>query len=326
MKLILFLSGEFEELARIEAKTFFVRNGGDAILFDDQIAVGFCDDESLRYFNRFGMIHESSSHLFSGDIDDLHEFFREVEILNGKCCIRVRNIGKRKVESSKLERELGAILWKRGAKISVSNPDYIYKVYLAKKAHVGILLYTTNKKQFLERRPDLKPFFRPGAILPRFARSLVNIAIGDGILLDPMCGTGTILIEAGLMGLNFVGIEAYEDVARGCSINLRHYNLPLNVIVGDAKNMPLNDCSVDAIVTDFPYLQSTKSLGDIVELYEKSLTEFHRVLKRYRTLIFISNLDVEEIAEKNFLIEHKLYQRLHKSLTRRIYICKKLDS
>ncbi len=324
MKLILFLSGEFEELAKIEAKTFFVRNGGDVIAFDNQIAIGFCEDRAARYFNRFGMIHESSYYLFSGDIMDLHEFFSEVEILNGRCCVRVRNIGRRKVESSKLEKELGAILWKRGAKISVSNPDYIYRVYLAEKAHVGILLHVTNKKQFLERRPDLKPFFRPGAILPRLARSLVNIAIGDGILLDPMCGTGTILIEAGLMGLDFMGIEAYENVAKGCSINLKHYKLPSNVVVGDAKNMPLKDNSVDAIVTDFPYLQSTKSLGNITELYEKSFAEFSRVLRHRGSLIFISNLDVDEIAEKNFLIEHKLYQRLHKSLTRRIYIAKSL--
>ena len=313
MRIILYLSGEFEELARIEAETFLNR----IILTDRQIAVGEC---GFNRFERFGLIHEASLHLFSCDINELQDFFKEVEIPDGKCCVRVRNIGGKKADSTKLERELGAILWKRGSKISVSNPDYIYRVYLSNKAHVGILLHATDRKQFLKRRPDLKPFFRPGALLPRLARSLVNIALKDGLLLDPMCGTGTIIIEAGLMGLDFLGIEAYSNIAHGCKVNLRHYGLPSNVLIGDARNLPIKDESVDAIVTDFPYLQSTKALGDLLDLYEKSLSEFKRVLKPDSRLIFISNLDVEEIV-KNFKIEHKLYQRLHKSLTRRIYIC-----
>ena len=311
MRIILYLSGEFEELARIEAETFLDK----IILTDRQIVVGEC---GFDRFDRFGLIHEASQHLFSCEINELHEFFREVEIPEGRCCVRVRNIGGKKADSTKLERELGAILWKKGAKISVSNPEYVYRVYLSNKAHVGILLHETNRKQFLERRPDLKPFFRPGALLPRLARSLVNISLREGLLLDPMCGTGTIIIEAGLMGLDFLGVEAYCDIARGCKVNLNHYGLPSNVIVGDARNLPLRDESVDAIVTDFPYLQSTKALGDLLDLYEKALQEFKRVLKPSRRLVFISNLDVDV---KDFRVEHKLYQRLHKSLTRRIYIC-----
>lgn len=325
MRLIFFLSGEFEELARVEAGTFLKVFGGSSEDEDVQITVGKCSGEITGYFHRFGLIHEVNRHLLSCDtLDELKEGFESFEIPNGTLCVRVRNIGKRKVDSLKLEKELGAILWRRGAKISVSRPEYIIRVYFSKRIHAGILLHETDRKQFLLRRPDLKPFFRPGAILPRIARSLVNITgVRDGIVLDPMCGTGTILVEAGLMGLDFFGIEAYKNIAEGCALNLRYYGLPANIAVGDAKSMGLRDGSVDGIVTDFPYLQSTKSLGKIHELYSNALREFHRVLKGNRRVVFLTNLDVDEPVEEYFEIECKLYQRLHKSLTRRIYVCRK---
>ncbi len=286
---------------------------------------GECSEEISGYFHRFGLIHEVSEHLFScASPEELKERFKQMEIPDGKICVRVRNIGGKKADSLRLERELGAILWKRGAEISVSKPDHVVKVYFSDRIHAGILLHETDRKQFLLRRPDLKPFFRPGAILPRIARSLVNIAgVKGGTVLDPMCGTGTILVEAGLMGLEFVGIEAYRVIAEGCGVNLQYYGLPRNVVIGDVKSMGLREESVDGIVTDFPYLQSTKSLGEIHELYSSALAEFERVLKTSKRAVFLTNIDVDDLVKERFEVEYKLYQRLHKSLTRRIYVCRK---
>lgn len=326
MRLLFYISGEFEELARIEAEKFFEIASGKVESYDTQIVIGEAEDDVKNYLHRAGLIHEVCEHLFSCEsLDELRSEFEGLEIPRGKLCVRVRNIGKRKVDSLRLEKELGAILWRRGAEISVSNPDYVIKVYFSERIHAGILIHETDRKQFLLRRPDLKPFFRPGAILPRIARSLVNIAgVREGLIVDPMCGTGTIIIEAGLAGLDFAGVEAYRNIAEGCAINLRYYSLPVNVCVGDVKNLCIKEESVDAIVTDFPYLQSTKSLGDIQELYTKAFEEFERVLKPEGRTVFLTNIDVDELAEKHFKIEHKFYQRLHKSLTRRIYICKKV--
>ncbi|MBE8540479.1 DNA methyltransferase [Geoglobus acetivorans] len=326
MRLIFYLSGEFEELARIEAETFLNVFDGHTESTDNQIVVGECSEEISGYFNRFGLIHEVSEHLFScTSLEELKGRFESIKIPDGKICVRVRNIGKRKVDSLRLERELGAVLWRRGAKISVSKPDHVIKVYFSGRIHTGVLLHETDRKQFLLRRPDLKPFFRPGAILPRIARSLVNIAgIKEGVVLDPMCGTGTILVEAGLMGLEFIGIEAYRVIAEGCGVNLQYYGIPKNVIIGDVKSMGLREESVDGIVTDFPYLQSTKSLGEIHELYSSAFAEFERVLKGNSRAVFLTNLDVDALVKKHFEIEYKLYQRLHKSLTRRVYVCRKI--
>ena len=47
-----------------------------------------------------------------------------------------------------------------------------------------------------------RPFFRPVSLEPRLARAAVNIAAGvdEGYVVDPMCGTGGILIESALTG------------------------------------------------------------------------------------------------------------------------------
>ncbi len=321
-KLIFLLSGDLEEVAFKEVEVFSQDVlKGCVVEKGRQVAVAEVGE--VKDLHRLSLVHEVCEFLFSCSLDELVNFVKEVEVPEGKMCVRVRNIGGRKVNSPELERNLGAIFYKRGAKISVSAPDRVFRVYVSDKVYAGWLLHVTNTKQFLERRPDLKPFFRPGAIVPRFARSLVNITgVENGLILDPMCGTGTIVIEAGLMGLDFFGVEAFENIARGCAINLKYYGLPVNVSIGDARSLPLRDDSVDGIVTDFPYLQSSKSFGELKSLYEDAFPEFHRVLRGKR-IVFLTNMDVEDYFADYFELESKFYQKVHKSLTRRIYVCKK---
>jgi tRNA (guanine10-N2)-dimethyltransferase len=239
--------------------------------------------------------------------------------------VRVKKIGRVCIDSALMERKLGSILWRRGAKISVSQPEVVIKVYIFKKAYTGYLIHSTDKKQFLLRQPNLKPFFRPGVIIPKLARALVNISgvRVNEILLDPMCGAGTILIEAGLMNIRFAGVEIFTNIVEGCAKNLSHFNLPVNLVKGDVKRLPFKDESFHAIVTDFPYLHSSKSYGRLDELYSRSLEEFQRVLKKGRRAVVISNLDVDEVILNHLEIEEKFYQRIHGSLTRRIFVCRK---
>ncbi len=323
MRFIFFLSGEHQELAREEVMGLLSSYGRiEKLHEDDQILIADFDGDT-KAFDRLALIHEVSEFLASCDFEELESVFKEIPIPNGFLCVRVRKIGKRweNVNSLELERSLGAVLWRRGAKISVSNPDYVIRVYLAKKAHVGILLHETDRKQFLERRADRRPFFMPSVIVPRFARALVNVTGVRGIMLDPMCGTGTFLIEAGLMGVRFAGVDAFRKVVFGCAKNLRHFGLPVNVVWGDARSLPFKDESFDAVVTDFPYLRATRSYGE--DLYEKATEEISRVLKKGCRAVLVINFDADEIFEEYFAIEGKFYQRVHKSLVRRFFVCRK---
>ncbi|MFP3946868.1 MAG: methyltransferase domain-containing protein [Archaeoglobaceae archaeon] len=321
MKYIFFLSGENIELAQEEIIHLFQKSS----ILDTEGQIAIVEVETSRgsegKFDRLALTHEVWRFVGSCGVEELEDIFKGLEIPSKKVCVRVLR-GCTKADSASMERRLGEILWERGARISVSSPEVVIKVYIASKAHVGILVHSRNKKQFLERQPDLKPYFRPGVIVPKFARALVNISEveRDEILLDPMCGAGTILTEAGLMGIDFVGVEAYADIVEGCALNLKHYGLPANVLRGDVRNLPFKDETFHTIITDFPYLKSSRSFGAIDSLYKQSLEEFRRVLISGRKAVIISNMNVDDQLLEHFNIEKRFYQRVHGSLTRRVYL------
>ncbi|MFO7967993.1 MAG: methyltransferase domain-containing protein [Archaeoglobaceae archaeon] len=328
MKYVFFLSGENLELAQDEITHLF--QNSSILGVDGQIAIvdiggrnsGSSVVEAEGKFDRLALTHEVWRSIGTCDIEELENVFEELEMPSKKLCVRVLRSVHAQIDSALMERILGEVLWERGAKISVSDPEVIIKVYVSSRAYVGILVHSRDKKQFLERQPDLKPYFRPGVIIPKFARTLVNISeVERGeVLLDPMCGAGTILTEAGLMGVNFMGVEAYADIVEGCAVNLKHYGLPVNVLRGDVKALPFKDETFHTIITDFPYMKSSRSFGSIDTLYRQSLEEFRRVLLSGRKAVIISNKDVDDLLLNHFSIEKKFYQRVHGSLIRRFYL------
>ncbi len=317
MKLLFYLSGENPDLARLEALRLAESYGRVRELGqDDRILI--LDYDGSEFFDRLAYTNEVVQLYHICSPDELKVVFKDLPVLEGKCCVRVKGDADR----TKLERELGSVLWRRGAKISVSEPNVVYRVYIGKNAcYVGIIKHVRDKKQFYLRRPDRRPFLMPSALKPKLARGLVNLTgVREGeVFLDPMCGTGSFLIEAGLMGIYPVGIEFFEKIARGCRINLNHYGIKGEVINGDARNMPIKDSSISGIATDYPYLRSTRSAGTIEELYMKSSEEMERVLKNGRYAAVVTNIDVEKYFG-NFKIVFKFEERVHGSLTRKIYL------
>ncbi len=107
------------------------------------------------------------------------------------------------------------------------------------------------------KRDRLKPFAdaRKGLLPPKVARMLVNIALGQNInqqtLLDPFCGSGTILLEAGLLGARVIGSDLDRKQLAGAEKNLKWAGLPVNLILADAVKISdfIKD-PVDCIVTE----------------------------------------------------------------------------
>lgn len=194
---------------------------------------------------------------------------------------------------------------------------------------IGLRLATLPTKEFYERRPSTRPFFRSVALPVYLSRLLINLSrIKEEMsFLDPFCGTGSVLIEAALMGLRTVGFDLSWEMIRGSINNLRSYGVKLPLmVVSNSLNIPLSESSIDAIATDPPYGRAASTYGEKVkEIYRGFLHEAYRVLRNKRYLVFMSPSLLSKYVEKllcmyGFILCGKYYMYVHGGLTRIIYV------
>ncbi|MCS7130792.1 MAG: methyltransferase domain-containing protein [Archaeoglobaceae archaeon] len=320
MRYLFLLSGENLELAKAEvlslAKAF-----GKILSYDLDERIFSLNFAGEQFFERLALSHEVCEAIFSCSMSELQKEFEKLSF-EGSCCVRVSGIGMK--SDQELEKKLGAILWKKGAQIDLRNPENLIRVYITPRScHVGFLRFKQNKKQFRERLPNKRPFFMPVVILPKLSRAILNlVSLKSGRILDPMCGTGSFLIEAGLMGFEVFGMDFYRDIVKGCRKNLEFFNLKGEVLQGDVREMPFKDESFDGIATDYPYFRATRS-GTKDELYNKSFQEISRVLRKGCRAVLVTNLELKELP---FKVIFKIDHRVHGSLTRRIYVVEKFEN
>lgn len=237
---------------------------------------------------------------------------------------RVRNYSSINTES--MERKIGEIFFKRGAHADLKDPDVQFRVILTEdKSIFGIMCGSIDRSAFESRKPHYKPFFYPGVLMPRVALALVNIAKPDISLFDPFCGTGGILIEAGLIGIKAIGGDMQRKILLGAKMNLDHYNVDYSLMFEDACGLALRDNCIDAVVTDPPYGRSAAIKAQSLDyMLGKSLKEVYRVLKPGKRAVYISERQIEKLVqEAGFEVIELHIQRVHKSLTRRMLVLRK---
>jgi tRNA (guanine10-N2)-dimethyltransferase len=89
--------------------------------------------------------------------------------------------------------------------------------------------------------------------------------------------------------------------------------------------MGLKDYSVDAMVTDFPYAQSTPIMGASLEQFHAgALREMYRVLKPGRYAVIVYREPIEKLLkEAGFKVIETHEQYIHRSLTRHMALVRK---
>lgn len=96
-----------------------------------------------------------------------------------------------------------------------------------------------------------KPCHVSTSLEARMARALVNLVVPPaGALIDPCCGTGSILLEANALGLTTCGADSNRKMVRMAQRNLQHFGYAPHVEYADARVWPR---TADALVTDLPY-------------------------------------------------------------------------
>jgi predicted RNA methylase len=97
---------------------------------------------------------------------------------------------------------------------------------------------------------DEKPHHTSTTLPARLARALVNLAWPARTILDPCCGTGTILVEACAVGMTAYGSDRSPKLVGMSRKNLAHFGFQADVTRGDARQSTRR---ADAIITDLPY-------------------------------------------------------------------------
>ncbi len=241
----------------------------------------------------------------------------------GTVAVRARNVrGSAAVDTQVAERRLGQVLVDRGFAVDLSDPDHTLIALFA--GDLGTLGWAveTSTRDYGDRAPTDRPFFQPGSMDPLLARAVLNLAhVGHGDrVLDPMCGTGGLLIEAGLLGARPVGIDAQAKMVRGAEQNVAAaLDEPPLLVQGDSTTLPLADDSIDAVIFDAPYGRQSKIAGhDLADLVRGALEEARRVADR---AVVVADRGYDDPARAaGWTVTNRFARPVHRSLTRYVHV------
>ena len=263
---------------------------------------------------------------------------------SGTVAVRARNVrNTAAVSTSDAERALGGVLVDRGFDVDLDDPDHVLRALFAAgeradhdaipgadggDASVCALGWVAAEaaRDFAPKPTD-RPFFQPGSMAPADARAYANLAgaAPGRTLLDPMCGTGGLPLEAGLVGADVVACDAQRKMVRGTRENLREYvgdspeSPTWDVARGDATALPLRDDAADGVAFDAPYGRQSKiATHDLADLVSGALAEAARVAPR---AVVVADRDWRGPARAaGWTVDAAFERRVHRSLTRHVLV------
>ena len=319
MDIVLHLSMEHPELPKAEVSAVLEGEGIGYKFSEDYMQIGLLiatiDSDNADFINRLALTKSAGELVHIGD--NLPEIASMVSEKISEESFAVRS------ESKTIEEELGRLIWEKGHKVDLITPDTKILCFKEDGRYV-IAIDTPLTKEFEKRKPKRKPFFHPTGMNPKLARLMVNLGrvkAGD-VIFDPFCGTGSILIEAGLMDMKVKGLDINSKIVEGCKENLKFYGLRGSIRVGDILDITSHG-RVDAIVTDPPYGRSSFVTDrNLKNLYRGFISSAAEILSEGKYLVM--SLPNEFRAESDeFDIIEKYSWYVHRSLTRQIYVLRR---
>lgn len=133
------------------------------------------------------------------------------------------------------------------------------------------------------RRSSERTEQRPAALRPAMAAAMImltNPLPGD-TFLDPMAGTGTLLIERAAAG-PYRALYGGDDNMKAMTAlrtNVRSLSGDVFCERWDARSLPLADASVHKVAVNLPFGRQMEAGTDLNALYRGTLTELARVLR-----------------------------------------------
>jgi SAM-dependent methyltransferase len=179
------------------------------------------------------------------------------------------------------------------ARLEVWASEYRRGAFVA-----GLRLSDVRMRQHGGRRAE-----RPGALRPTVAAAMVRLAgtSRTGLeLLDPCCGSGTVLAEAAAVSWAVRGFDADPE-----AVAVARRNVPgAPVEVGDARRLALEDGSMAACVSNLPFGRRHRTQDPPGRWLREVLAEVQRVtVPGARAVLLVPRLPTATVPEHLHLAE-----------------------
>lgn len=242
----------------------------------------------------------------------------DIDALAGETFDNLAGVTSFRVSSNRdMQIKFGSLLTKLGMDVNLKNPEADIMVAQTRQGYSAAVSIDLAR-DYQKRRAQYRPYFHPTSMHPKLARACVNLlelAAGDSVL-DPFCGTGGILIEAGIMGLKPFGSDIDEKMVEGARQNLREYGIEPMVSKKDALNI---EGSYDGVVTDPPYGRASYASTDTSNLYCAFFKKARKLLDEGSKMVVVLPHEFR-LPDGKFDVDAFFDVRMHKSLTRRVWV------
>ncbi len=142
---------------------------------------------------------------------------------------------------------------------------------------IGLRLSDSSMRHRYYKQEHLPASLRPTLAA---AMGMLSQPTKQDIVLDPLCGAGTLLIERGLLASadRLIGGDIRVEAVQMARRNAKAAEVQASWREWDARHLPLQDASVTRILSNLPFGKQIGSHEENIGLYSRLSREFARVL------------------------------------------------
>ena len=139
-----------------------------------------------------------------------------------------------------------------------------------------------------------KKYAFPGSLDPTLAAAMAYLlAEVDGDVLDPFCGSATLLIEMARMGKSrtaLLGFDSHEDHICGAMRNVKEAGVEDRIVLSSSSvdDLPLSDRSISAVISNLPWGERVGRRAENSKRYADFFKEMRRVLRPKAKLVLLT--------------------------------------
>lgn len=302
-----------EATARLGARILETRTGHGRVIVS-------LDEDQLYLVSYMKSIHRARLLLSRSSICGGHsclEKVREAVLESGvekyitpytSFAVRAERVGKHSFSSLDVARVAGDAVIEAVSRAHGARPpvdlDYPAVVVAVDVIHDELFVSIELGGELSWHRRGYRIYDHPAALKPTLAYAMIILSgIRDGeTLMDPMCGGGTVAVEAAtlLESSRIICMDRSRRHIGGARLNARAAMVEnrIRFIVGDAARLSSYVDSVDVIVSNPPYGIRMGSPREVRRVYHSFLREAVKVVQKSIVLITTEHKTVRQVLER----------------------------